>query len=115
MQNIDNIISTIVVFAAFTIVIIAILNFILKMRIINLGYKDEAYIKLLSKAIEYKESALKWAILLFFGGFGLILLNFIPNAKNYDSPLPYGIEAVFLAAGFLTYYFVARKENKRID
>lgn len=115
MQNIDNIISTIVVFAAFAVVIIAILNFILKMRILNLGYKDEAFIKLLSKTIEYKESALKWAILLLFGGLGLIVINFIPNPSAYESPLPYGIEAVFLAAGFMIYYLVARKENNKAD
>ncbi len=115
MQNIDNIISTIVVFATFAVVIIAILNFILKMRILNLGYKDETYIKLLSKSIEYKESTLKWAILLFFGGLGLIVINFIPNPAAYESPLPYGTEAIFLAAGFMCYYFIARKENKNSD
>jgi hypothetical protein len=112
MQNIDNIISTIVVFAAFAIVIIAILNFILRMRILQLGYKDETYIKLLSKSIEYKESALKWAILLFFGGLGLIVINYLSGPAGYESPLPYGIEAVFLAAGFMVYYLVARKDNK---
>lgn len=112
MQNIDDVITTIVVFAAFTIVVIAILNFILKLRILNLGYKDEAYIKLIFKKTEYKESALKWAMLLFFGGLGLIVINFIPNPTSYQSSLPYGIEAVFLAAGFLVYYLAARKEKK---
>lgn len=115
MQNIDNIISTVTVFAAFAIVIIAILNFILKMRILQLGYKDETYIKLLSKSIEYKESALKWAILLFFGGFGMIVINYIPNPAGYESPLPYGIESVFLAVGFIVYYLIARKVDKKTD
>ena len=115
MQNIDNIISTIVVFAAFAIVIIAILNFILRMRILQLGYKDESYIKLLSKSIEYKESALKWAILLFFGGLGLIVISYTSNPVSYESPLPYGIEAVFLSAGFIVYYLIARKDNKRVN
>jgi hypothetical protein len=29
-----------------------------------------------------------------------------------DSPLPYGILAVSLSAGFLVYYFLVRKEIK---
>lgn len=115
MQNVGDIISTIVVFAAFTIVIIAILNFILRMRILNSGYKDEAYIRLLSTSIEYKHSAIKWAVLLFFGGLGLITINYIPTPNGYESPLPYGIEAIFLAAGFFVYYLITRKQNKNAE
>jgi hypothetical protein len=114
MQNIENIISTVVVFAAFVIVIIAALNFILKMRIIKSGNQDEVYIKALSTSIEYKESSLKWGIMLLFGGIGLIIVSQLQIPDMPESPLTYGILAISLAAGFFVYYLIAvRKKDLR--
>ena len=111
MQYITDIISTIVVFASFAIVIIAILNFILKMRILHLGYKDESFIKYLTQTVEYKYNSLKWAILLFFAGLALITIYLIPIIDPAQSPLTYGIICVALSAGFLIYYLVVRNDK----
>jgi len=114
MQNLENIISTVVVFAAFVIVIIAALNFILKMRIIKSGNQDQDYIKALSSSIEYKESSLKWGIMFLFGGIGLLIISQLQIPDMPESPLTYGILAISLAAGFFVYYLVAvRKKVNR--
>jgi hypothetical protein len=112
MENLDHVLVPLALFGAVVIVIIAILNFILKMRILNSGVKDEYYIRLLANSFEYKSSTLKWGLLLLFGGLGLVVNEFIPT-DSFDSPLAYGIEAIFLAGGFLLYYIFARKEKKQ--
>lgn len=112
MQNIENILVSTAVFAAITIVIIALLNFILRMRILKSGHKDENYIRLLYRSLEYKLNELKWGILLLFGGLALVVIEFLPDSVTFESPLPYGIATIFLAAGFLTYYLIVKKQNK---
>jgi len=105
---------------AVVIVIISILNHRIKMRMIKDGHVDENSIKILSQEnTGLKLDTLKWGIILLFGGLGLIILEFIPHNydldRHYDyhgSPLPFGIEVVCLALGFLVYYFIARNMSK---
>ena len=47
----------------------------------------------------------------FAGGLGLVVLNFI--RYDYGSSLPYGLEAMFIAAGFLVYYALMRKQQSK--
>lgn len=54
-----------------------------------------------------KYGALKWGIIILFGGIGLILLEVIPYPV--DSPLPYGVVATSLSLGFLVYFLLVRK------
>ncbi len=54
--------------------------------------------------------ALKWALILVFGGAGLIVLEFIPGA-NPDSPLSYGIEAIFVSIGLFIFYFSQKRKS----
>jgi hypothetical protein len=104
---------------AVVIVILAILNHRVKMRMIQGGHVDENSIKILSQQNGFKLDTLKWGIILLFGGIGLIVLEFIPHSYDFDrhndyhgSPLPFGIEVVSLALGFLVYYFIAKSMNK---
>jgi NADH:ubiquinone oxidoreductase subunit 5 (subunit L)/multisubunit Na+/H+ antiporter MnhA subunit len=105
---------------AVVIVIIAILNHRIKMRMIKDGHIDENSIKILSQENSgFKLDTLKWGIILLFGGIGLIVLDYIPHSYDldshynyHDSPLPFGIEIVSLALGFLVYYFIARNMTK---
>jgi hypothetical protein len=106
---------------AVVIVIISILNHRIKMRMIKDGHVDENSIKILSQENSgFKLDTLKWGIILLFGGIGLIILDYLPHNDvldsryNYrDSPLPFGIEIVCLALGFLVYYFIARNINRK--
>jgi hypothetical protein len=111
MQYITDIISTIVVFLSGAVIIIAILNFILKMRILHLGYKDESFIKHLTQTIEYKHNSLKWAILLFFAGVGLVTIYLLPLTDPVESPLTYGIMCISLSVGFFIYYIIVRNDK----
>jgi hypothetical protein len=102
---------------AIVVIINAILNHRIKMRMIKDGHVDENSIKILSQENNgFKLDTLKWGIILLFGGIGLIILEFIPYGYDYryshGSPLPFGIETVSLALGFLVYYFIARNINK---
>lgn len=54
---------------------------------------------------------LKWGIIISLGGFGLILIHFL--GLNSETPLPYGIESVFIASGFLLYFFIEKSSNMK--
>jgi len=100
----------IIAIVAFTIIIIATFNYRIKVRMIKAGFADETAIKALNKLqYDLKINTLKWGLILFFGGAGLIVLNFI--TYKCDSTLPYGIETVFLSAGFIAYYLISKKLN----
>lgn len=95
---------------AITISIIALLNHRIKLRMIRAGFVDEAAIKALNKLnYDLKIDTLKWGLILLAGGIGLIVLNYIHLQP--DSTLPYGIEAIFIATGFLAYYLISKKNN----
>jgi hypothetical protein len=100
----------IVAIVASTILIIALLNHRVKIRMIKAGFVDENAVNVLNKLnYDLKVDTLKWGLILLFGGAGLVALNYIHLQP--DSLLPYGIETLFLAVGFLTYYLIS-KENK---
>jgi len=113
MQYLESISISLGLFAATVILVVVILNFILKMRLINSGQNNPESLKILSSTFNYKESALKWGIILLFGGIGLVVIYFIPEAALLESPLPYGIEMIFLAIGFLVYYLLVRNEREK--
>ena len=55
-----------------------------------------------------KQSALKWGLIVLFGGLGLIIIDAM--GLDGDDAMPYGIEAVCIAIGFLIYYAMVKKE-----
>jgi hypothetical protein len=94
-----------------TVLLIALLNYRLKIRIIRAGLTDENAVNALTKLnYSLRADTLKWGLILLFGGVGLIVLAYIHLQP--DSTAPYGIEALFLAAGFLTYYLITKKSKK---
>jgi drug/metabolite transporter (DMT)-like permease len=91
----------------------AITEYILKKKMIDKGYVNEDTQAIFKRhADENKYSALKWGLIVLFGGLSLILLEFIPT--NPESPLPYGLVAFFLSLGFLIYYYIVKKESNKI-
>jgi hypothetical protein len=87
-------------------------DYILKKKMIEKGYMTEE-----SQAIfkSYKNegnklSSLKWGLIVLCGGIGLIIIDAL--GVTPDSPLPYGVFAVSLSIGFLSYYFMVRNEAK---
>ncbi|TDQ09253.1 hypothetical protein ATK78_1407 [Pedobacter metabolipauper] len=81
------------------------------MRLINSGQSDPELLKLLGSSFDHKVAALKWGVILLFGGIGLVVIYCVPDAQILESPLPYGIEMIFVAMGFLAYYLLVRKKS----
>jgi hypothetical protein len=98
-----------IIYAA--IVIIASFDYRLKKQILNSDRTDLDISKILAKKPANGTELLKWGLITLFGGIGLVVLAYIPYP--YFSPLPYGVEAIFLSIGFLSYYFVVRKQESK--
>jgi hypothetical protein len=102
----------IVLIITIAVVIIASFNHRLKKQIIESGRTDDDLLKVLSEKAKNSSEVLKWGLVFFFGGLGLVVLQFI----HYDADsatLPFGIEAMFIAVGFLLYYFIMKREDKK--
>jgi len=87
-------------------------DYILKKKMIDKGFvNDETQAIFKNHAAENKYSSLKWGLLSLFGGLSLIIMEYVPVQPQ--SPLPYGLFFVFVAIGFLIYYFLVKKENEK--
>lgn len=86
------------------------MNYLLKRRIIRSGKLDEQYLRLLTKQGN-KVSSLKWGIIFLFGGIGLVVIGLLPFEAE-TSPIPWGVEVIFIGAGFLTYFLLIRKDKE---
>jgi hypothetical protein len=90
----------------------ALTDYMLKKKMIEKGYVNEetqAIFRTQSVA-ESKFGSLKWGLLALCGGIALIVMDRM-NVRA-DSTLPYGILAVALSVGFLTYFFIVKREMK---
>ncbi len=86
-------------------------NYILKKKMIEKGYvNDETQAIFRDGNVPNRYSSLKWGLLALFGGLALILMEYLDVRPN--SPMPFGILAVALSIGFLTYFFLVKKDNK---
>jgi amino acid permease len=90
-------------------VIISWYNFRLKKRIIDSGPINEEAMSFIKKLGGSGNEALKWGCILFAAGLGLVVANYLPCP--FGSPIPYGVELMFIAGGFLAYYFIAKKKQ----
>lgn len=75
----------------------------------NLVNADAANI-INDQELDGKYASLKWGLIILFGGIGLIVINLVDFYR--DSPLPFGIMAVSIATGFLTYFLLVK--NKKV-
>ena len=88
-------------------------DYFLKRKMIEKGFvndETQAIFKKYASEENDKYPSLKWAIVIFFAGLSLIVMEYIPVQSN--SPLPYGLLAVFVSLGFLIYYFMVRRGLK---
>ena len=89
-------------------ILVSALNYSLKRRALQKERIDKNILQLFAKPTEAILTNIKWGLLLLSGGIGLVIIAFLPY-KGDTSPLPYGVEAVFLGLGFLAYYLIARR------
>jgi hypothetical protein len=115
----DIAITAIVFFGIYHIIKI-FTEFLLKRKIIKGGHIGAAGI--LEPVKETQEEnrypTLKWGLVAFMAGTGLIIIELLSWGdtfqwvKDYNSVMPVGIELVFIAAGFLTYFFIVNAKKK---
>ena len=115
-----QIIGLAIVFFAIYHIIKSFTDFLLKRKLIKMGHVDKADI--LAQNTENREQnwypTLKWGLVAFFAGAGLILIEILSKTSmpwilhSNDIALPLGIELMFIAAGFLIYFFIM---NRRAD
>ena len=111
MKQIAPFLVMIAILITIAVCIVVITNYNLKKKVIDRGPIDDNSLRFLNKLSGLGQEMLKWGLIILFGGIGLVLLEFIPfNADS--SPLPYGVEAIFIASGFLTYYFLVKNKDK---
>ncbi len=86
-----------------------LLDYRLKRNMIDKGFVNEDTQAIFKKQTnEDKFAALKWGLIIFFAGLSLIVIEYVPSGA--ESPLPYGVFALFVSLGFLVYYFLVKKE-----
>jgi len=110
MERTVFIAAVVVIFIIIAVVIVAWYNFRLKKRIIDSGPIDNDAINFLRKLTDTGAEPLKWGCVLFMSGLGLVIISYLPS-DDY-SVLPYGIELMFMASGFLIYYFIITLRHK---
>jgi hypothetical protein len=100
-------IMTTVILIIITVIIFRLFKYILQRRILKAGPLDEHAVKFLAAGASSGKENLKWGLLLLFGGSGLLILPSLP--VDMESPIPYGVEAIALSFGFISYYLISRK------
>jgi hypothetical protein len=87
-------------------------DYMLRKKMIDKGYVgEEAQSIFKSYSGDNRYGSLKWGMLFLTGGLAFIIMHALDVRP--DTPLPYGIFTVSLSIGFLTYYFLVRKETKK--
>ena len=99
-----------IIFFGLVSIIRTITDYQLRRKLIQLGHVDKQATDVLRQTTDNRLASLKWGLIILFGGIGLIIISLV--GMDDDSPLPFGIEAVCIAMGFLAYYFVSRNAGK---
>lgn len=111
-----------IVFYAFYHLLRILTDYLLKRRLIKEGHFEKAGIlEVVPRAAEDPEPSryktLKWALVTFMGGVGLIVADVIQNlpgipwAHSYNALIPFGIVLVFVSLGFIIYFTIANKRK----
>jgi len=116
---VESIFITAVVFFGIYQIIKVFTDFLLKRKIIKAGHLEQAGILEPVKMTqeENRYPTLKWGLVALMAGGGLIVIELLSWGdtfkwvKDYQSAMPIGIELVFIAAGFLTYFFIVNSKK----
>jgi hypothetical protein len=81
-------------------------DYFLKRKVIDKGVSGEEADQILHASGSNKYSGLKWGLITLAAGIGLIIINYVPY--DGDTPFPYGVLAICISLGFLTYYFMVK-------
>lgn len=106
--------SIIAIFATGLILFVrSITGYYLRKRMVDKGYVDKDSIAILSnrEKDDNRMATLKWGLVVFFAGLGLVVIEFIDY--DHDSPLPYGIFILSVSLGLLIHFFISGNLMKK--
>jgi hypothetical protein len=112
MTQLAPFIALISIFIIMGNLVIGILNYRLKSQLLKSGELNDNALRFLQSFSRFGPDILKWGLVALFGGIGLVVLEYLPYDLN-ESPLPYGVESIFLSIAFLSYYFIMKKEKEK--
>ncbi len=107
MDELIPIVAIISVFGSVILFVTTLTNYSLKKKLIDKDMVNRETTNLFNKK-DSRQNALKWGLIVLFGGLGLIIIDAM--GLDNDEAMPYGIEAVSIAIGFLIYYALMKKE-----
>lgn len=107
--ELTGMVAIISVFGSIILFVTTITNYFLKRKLIEKGMVNEETANLF-KSMSSKQNSLKWGLIAFFAGIGLIIIHAMD--VDADTALPFGIEAVCISFGFLLYYFIVKKDEE---
>ena len=107
MEDLIPMIAIISVFGSVILFVSTLTNYSLKKKLIEKDMVNPETANLFKKQ-DNKQGALKWGLIVLFGGLGLIIIDSM--GLDGDEAMPYGIEAVSISVGFLIYYAMMKKE-----
>lgn len=116
----NDIFMAVVVFYAIYQALKLVSEHLLKRKVIKAGHIEKAGIleaPAPQNIEENKYPSLKWGLVAFLGGLGLIIIEILhvinPDLINYrNAVLPMGILLVFVSLGFLIYFFIMNGKKK---
>jgi hypothetical protein len=91
----------------------ALTDYLLKKKMIDKGFvndETQSVFKNHAPSPDSKYATLKWALIIFFAGISLIVMEYLDFDR--ESPFPYGLFAVSVSFGFILYYIFVRKDLK---
>lgn len=109
MESIIPIVAIVSVFGSIILFVTIITNYSLRKKLIDKNMVNDETANLF-RSVSSKQNSLKWGLIILFAGVGLIIIDSM-NLDG-DEAMPYGIEAVCVALGFLTYYFLVKNDDK---
>jgi len=117
---VESIVITAIVFFGIYNMIKIFTDFLLRRKIIKAGHIEKAGIMdpIVQMQEENKYPTLKWGLVSFMAGAGLIVIELLSwGGKfswvlDYHSVMPLGIELVFISVGFLIYFFIVNAKRK---
>lgn len=110
MEDVIPIVAIVSVFGSTILFITILTNYSLKRKLIDKNMVNEETANIF-KSVSSRQNSLKWGLIILFAGIGLIIIDAM-NLDN-DDAMPYGIEAVCIAIGFLAYYFLVKNEDEK--
>lgn len=116
IKTMQDVFITIAVFSGIYFILKLIADYLLRRKIIKAGHIDKAGI--LSPVPEGEEvnkyPSLKWGLVALMAGLGLIVIEMTCGTNEFEhSVLPFGIELVFIASGFLIYFLIMALGKKK--